>query len=517
MEQQQLPIINFATQEEWDLTPKRVKDFVLLQKQRIEELEKQLAESKTQQENLVEKVNTNSHNSSIPPSGEIVKPEKKKPKKRKKRNRGGQKGHLGYQRELYPEAECNSIEDHKPEICKCCGEKLSGRDTNPYRHQVVEIPKIKLQIEEHRLHQLECSHCGAKTRARLPETASQSGYGERVVGLVSLMSGVYRHSHRMIVSGMWDFFGIKISLGTVNRLRNEASEALSSAVEEAKNYIQSAPMVNADETGFSQGNSDGKNPWGKKAWLWVALTPLISYFQVSLSRCQNAAKDLLGENFAGILSSDRYGGYNWVDVKRRQLCWAHLKREYQKISERSGASRQIGRDLMAQEKKLFRLWRKVRDGTLSRKEFQLLVQPLKHRLGEILRETAECDIGSKEKTPWAKTVRTCRQLLKVESALWLFVEVEGLEPTNNGAERAIRPAVLWKKTSFGTESEAGSVFVARMLTVVTSLPGQNRDILSFLTETISAYRRGKLTPSLVPPQEYRLQNDTDEDSTPLAA
>jgi transposase len=223
MEQQQLLKTNFFTTEEWDLTPPRVKDFVVQQQQRIEELEKQLQE-------IAEKVNTNSQNSGIPPSTEIVKPEKKKPKKRKKRNRGGQKGHQGYKRELYPEKECNKIENHLPEICNCCGEKLSGEDTNPYRHQIVEIPPIELEITEHRLHQLECNHCGSLTRAKLPETVCESGYGATVVALVSLMSGVYRHSHRMIVSAMDDYFGIKMSLGTVNRLRKEASEALSSAV-----------------------------------------------------------------------------------------------------------------------------------------------------------------------------------------------------------------------------------------------------------------------------------------------
>ena len=312
------------------------------------------------------------------------------------------------------------------------------------------------------------------------------------------MSGVYRHSHRMVVSAMSDFFGVKMSLGTVNRLRKEASVALSSAVDEAKTYIQSAPMVNADETGYSQGNTDGKNPQKKKAWLWVAVTPLIIYFQVALSRSTSAAMDLLGENFVGILGSDRLGSYNWVDIKRRQLCWAHLKREFQKMAERSGASRQVGRDLMAQEKKLFRLWRKVRDGTLSRKEFQLLVSPIRSPVQKLLTETAGFEISSRENIPWAKTVRTCRKLLKVEQALWLFVEVEDIEPTNNAAERAIRPAVLWKKNSFGSQSEDGSIFVARMLTVVSSLRSQNRSVLDFMRETITTYRQGFSTPSFVP-------------------
>ena len=137
MEQQQLSIINFASQREWDLTPQRVKDYVLQQKQIIEELEKQL-------ENLQEKINCNSKNSSIPPSTEIVSPEKKKPSKRKKRSRGGQKGHLGHSRELYPESKCQSIENHLPQTCKSCGEKLFGTDENPYRHQIVEIPPMNL-------------------------------------------------------------------------------------------------------------------------------------------------------------------------------------------------------------------------------------------------------------------------------------------------------------------------------------------------------------------------------------
>ena len=508
MEQQQLSIINLTSHKDWDLTPKTVKDFVLLQKQRIEQLEKQLAQFQIQQDLLIEKANINSQNSDLPPSTEIVKPHNKNLNSGKKKKRGGQLGHQGFSRKLYDEKDCTSIQDHKPHICKCCGEKLSGNDTNPYRHQVVEIPQIKLQIEEHRLHQLQCHKCGAKTRAKLPTTCSQSGYGERLVALVSVMNGVYRHSHRMIVSAMKDFFGVVMSLGTVTRIRNEVSEAISTAVSEAKEYIQSAAMVNADETSFAQGNSDGKNREKKKAWLWVAATNTINYFQVSLSRTQKVAKDLLGEDFEGILTSDRYGGYNWVDLQQRQLCWAHLTREFKKISERRGASRQVGRDLMAQEKKLFRLWRKVSVGKLNRKEFELLVKPIKKRLGEILIETAEFEIGYREKTPWAKTVRTCRQLRKVESALWRFVEIDGLEPTNNLAERALRPAVLWRKTSFGTESKAGSVFVGRILTVVSSLKSQNRDILDFLCKSISARRKGEQAPSLIPTvEEYNGKNE----------
>jgi hypothetical protein len=196
-----------------------------------------------------------------------------------------------------------------------------------------------------------CCHCGQKTRAALPEEVEASGYGERVVSIVWLMSGMYRHSHRMMVWAMSDLFGVRISLGSVNRLRREASEAVSRPVAEAQVYVQSQPIVGADETGFGQGNADGQNPHSKRAWLWVAVTPLVSFFSVMLARSTAAAQALLGQDFRGILNSDRYNAYNWLDVDQRQLCWAHLKREFTKISERSGVSHQLGRDLLAQQKK----------------------------------------------------------------------------------------------------------------------------------------------------------------------
>jgi hypothetical protein len=297
---------------------------------------------------------------------------------------------------------------------------------------------------------------------------------------------------------MQDIFGVRMCLGTVNKLRLEASDAIALSVLEAKTYVQNSPVVGADETSFSQGNVDGCNDKNRKAWLWVAVTPLVTFFQVTLSRCTDTAKNLLGENFGGILNSDRYASYNWVGLEQRQLCWAHLKREFIKISERSGVSSSIGNTLVEQQEKLFELWHRVRDGTLSRCEFQLLAPQIRNLIKSSLQEAADYKIGSQEKTPLAKTVRTCRQLLKVEPALWLFVEVEGVEPTNNAAERAIRPAVIWRRTSFGSQTKAGSNFVARMLTVVTTLKSQRRNILDFMTQAVSAQRLSHNSPSLLP-------------------
>ena len=483
---------------DWENTPASVKELVEKLGQHIKQSDKELADLKAQQQELLEKINRTSKNSSSSPSSDPPGVQKHPPKKKSGKKRGGQPGHKGHSRRLYDVSECEEVLNHHPKTCSCCGEKLTGKDENPLRHQIVEIPPIKPIIVEHRLHQLFCANCGASTRAKLPSDVNPSGYGVRVVALVAVLSGLYRHSTRMVQNAMADVFGIAMSLGTVNKLKFEASSALESCVHEAKVYVQNQQVVGADETHFVQGNVDRCNKEKKQAWLWVAVTPLVAIFQIALSRSSDVAKNLLSENFGGILNSDRYAAYNWVNLEQRQLCWAHLKREFIKISERPGVSADIGNNLVKQQEKLFELWHRVRDGTLSRPEFQLLVSSIRNSILTSLQEAADYEIGAKEKTPFAKTVRTCRQLLKVEPALWLFVEVEGVEPTNNAAERAIRPAVIWRRTSFGSQTQTGSTFVARMLTVVTSLNLQHRNILEFMTDAVSAARNDTPATSLIP-------------------
>lgn len=512
MEEKRVNHLEQISPEDWGKTPTSVKKLVEEMAQQIEQQEKKLTEVLTVQEQLLEKINRTSENSSSPPSCDPPGFGKKPPKTKSGKKRGGQPGHKGNSRDLYPIEECSQVMEHHPEECSNCGATLTGVDTNPYRHQIVEIPPISPIVIEHRLHQLTCSGCGTKTRARLPFEVNRSGYGVRVVALVAVLSGVYRNSQRMVQSAMQEVFGISISLGTVNRLRLEASNAVAICVDEAKDYIQNANVVGADETSFNQGNIDGSNPEQRKAWLWVAVTPLVTFFEIALTRCTQEAKNLLGENFRGILNSDRHGAYNWVDLERRQLCWAHLRREFIKISERTGVSAELGTALVKQQEKLFELWHRVRDGTLSRGDFGELVQQIRSSITATLLEADKYQITSREKTPLAKTVRTCRQLLKVEQAMWLFVTTAGVQPTNNAAERAPGPAVLWRRTSFGSQTQAGSVFVARMLTVVTTLKSQKRNVLEFMTQAVVANRGGTATPSLLPDA-----NNCSDDSDLLMA
>lgn len=265
---------------DWEKTPASVKELVEKLGQRINQSEKELADKEAQNQELLEKINTTSNNSSSPPSADPPSAEKPRKKKKSGKKRGGQPGHQGHSRFLYEASECEEVFNHHPETCSCCGEKLSGEDAFPYRHQIVEIPPIQPIVIEHRLHQLVCDNCGALTRATLPLDVSPTGYGMRVVALVAVLSGVYRHSQRMS-----EVFGIPMSLGTVNKLRLEVSSALENVVESAKTYVQNSRVVGADETRFIQGNVDGCNQKNTQAWLWVMVTPLVAFFEITLSRC----------------------------------------------------------------------------------------------------------------------------------------------------------------------------------------------------------------------------------------
>jgi transposase len=504
--------------EDWERTPASVKRLVMALASEVAGLKQRVLVLEEENRLLREQLAGNSQNSSRPPSSDTLAGTggagtasariSKRPSGKK---RGAQRGHKGHERKLVPVEQCQQVVDHYPEQCRRCGAELFGSDPRPYRHQLVELPEVVPYVEEHRLHRLKCAACGDKTRAKLPAEVSASGYGPRLVATVALLGGMYRASERLTQMALADLFGVVLSLGTVNALRQEASEAVACAVDEAQAYVKEQAVVGADETGFKQGNADGNNPTARKAWLWVAVTALVTVFQVSLSRGKEAAQALLGVGFAGVLGTDRWGAYNWLPVEQRQLCWAHLKREFQKLAERDGESGHIGEALLAETRKLFELWYRVRDGTLSRVAFQAEVEVVRAFVKAQLTKGASYPVKRGEKTLRAKTARTCQALLKLEPALWLFVYQEGIEPTNNAAERALRPAVLWRKLSFGSQSAAGSLFVARMLTVVTTLRQQDRNVLAYLTEACAAARQGKAAPSLLP------QRAELEDQLPAAA
>jgi transposase len=482
--------------EEWALTPSSVQQALLRVLERLAALEEEVSRLRAENERLREQTRRSSRNSSQPPSSDAPSVLPRQRRQSSGRKRGAQPGHEGHQRKLYPVEACRSINNHRPAACSACGTALFGDDPNPVRHQVVELPEVKPLVDEHRLHQLRCPDCGEVRRAPLPPDVPASGYGPRLAGTVGLFSGPYRQSERQTRQALCDFFQVDVALGTVNTLRQEVSQAVAEPVAEATEFAQAQEVANADETGWVQGNSDGANPERRKAWLWVLVTSWVTIFQVHLSRGQAAAKALLGE-FAGYLITDRWTGYSWWPLDRRQLCWAHLIREFQKIAERGEESQAIGEGLLAQARRLFELWHRIRDGTLTREGFAAAVVEIRAAVQQWLAEGAAYETARGDKSARARTARTCRELLKVELALWLFVRVEGIEPTNNAAERALRPAVIWRRTSLGTQSALGSQFVARMLTVTLTLRSQQRSVLEYLASACEAARQGMPTPSLL--------------------
>lgn len=465
----ELPI----SSEDWARTPPAVQAVVLTLFEEVRILRARVAA-------LEERLGQNSQNSSRPPSTDppFLPKRQRKPSGRQP---GGQPGHEGTGRFLKPPEEVDEVVEVKPEVCASCGAKLKGHDPHPIRHQVTELPPVRAKVTEYQLHTLSCALCRISTAAELPQGVPRGAFGVRVQALVSLFTGAYRISKRNVRDLLEDCFGVDLALGSVCPLEQATSQAIAVPVEEAKAYVQTQPAVNMDETGWRQDN--------RRAWLWTAVTALVSVFLIRASRGSKVVCELLGQPFKGVVGSDRWSAYSFLPLRRRQVCWGHLKREFQAYEDRGGPSAPIGQALLSQVDQIFVWWYRVRDGTLARSTFRVYMGPVKGRVIALLRQGQAC--------AHPKTAATCREILKVEPALWTFVIKEGVEPTNNAAERALRHGVLWRKSSFGTQSEAGSRYVERMMTVVTTLRQQKRNVLDYLTAACEAHLRGETPPSLL--------------------
>jgi transposase len=243
----------------------------------------------------------------------------------------------------------------KPAQCTHCQASLAGDDPKPWRHQVIEIPPSKSVVTEYQWHQLACPSCGATTRAPWPAGVPSGTYGPRVQATVALCTGAYRLSKRTTQQAMAEVFGVPMSVGTISPLEQATTEAIAAPVEAARTYVHAQAVAHLDETSWRQGD--------KQAWLWVAVTSWVTVFVVRLSRGGQVARELLGERFSGILVTDRYSAYNWYPVRWRQLCWAHLLRDFEAMRDRGECSGEIGDALLSQAHQMFTWWHRVREGT----------------------------------------------------------------------------------------------------------------------------------------------------------
>jgi transposase len=445
---------------------------------RIAELDQRVAD-------LEARLQLNSTNSSKPPSSDPIGLKRKPPAPPTGRQSGGQPGHVRAQRPLVPPEKLRSSTDCRPATCRRCAHPLRGDDPDPLIHQVADLPRIEPIVDQYRLHRLRCPGCGATTCGTPPEGVPTGQFSPYTQAVLATLAGAYRLSKRQIQQLAADLLGLTISTGMISKLEKQSAAALAEPYHELARSVLEAEAVNIDETGWREDR--------RKAWLWVTVTAAATVFTIARNRSAAVARRLLGDKEDQVVSSDRFKSYDWLWADWRQVCWSHLRRDFQAMIDRGGPGERIGRRLLGLSDRLFEAWHQARDGALEECAFQERILRLRPRVRRALEDGTRCGC--------ATTARTCGEILRVEEGLWNFVWFPGVEPTNNAAERALRHAVIWRRISGGTASESGSRFVERMLTAVATCRQQGRNVLAYLTSCFEAERRGQVIPSLLPVTE----------------
>jgi transposase len=453
----------------------------------IPQLQATVAQLQEQVRELAERTNRNSGNSSQPPSSDP--PWRQRPQKPASgKKRGGQPGHPGKFRRLEPPGAVDHVVVCAPAACAQCGARFPEdppRRRKVRRFQVVELPPIRPEITEYQVEARRCPCCGRRTWGHLPAGVTRC-VGPRVQAVAALLSGACRLPRRQVQALLTDLLGVQLSLGTLSALEADTTRALAAPYMELASEVPRAPVVGVDETSWKEA--------GALHWIWTAVTRQFAFFHVDRHRSRAVFDALVPETGAPatgpVIISDRYSAYGHLPPARRSLCWAHLARDFRAAEERGGLDAVVGRWVLEVFGKVLEPWHRYRNGALAREAFLTEITRRQEELRAPLRWGAEH--GSR------KTQALCRDLLEHWPSLWTWLEVEGGEPTNNAAERALRPAVLWRKGSFGHQSATGEQFVERMLTAVTTLRLQGRNVWRYLLDTCEAGRLGKSAPSLLP-------------------
>jgi transposase len=451
----------------------------------LDEARKQIAGLQAELRELRAQLNRNSSNSSSPPSADppgAPRPVAKTPTGRKP---GGQPGHRGHHRRRLPPERVNEVVPYLPPVGDRCQNPLSAEpgpgDPEPTWHQVAELPELAALITEHQGHARTCPGCGHLNRGLIPPEIRAHVIGPRLAAVMSYFASRHRIGRRGVEEVVETVFEVPTSLGSISALEAETSDALASAYQEAQAAVREAPVKNTDETGWSEK--------GRKRWLWGAATATVALFVIPLRRNFEGLQTLLGETIQGIVCSDRWAAYSKLPLERRQICWAHLKRDFPKLIDRGGPAEAIGRVGLEVVECLFADWWAFRDGELDRPGLQARLDPIARELQGVLERGSSCADS--------KAATFCANVLALYPALWLFAAIEGVEPTNNHAERILRLGVLWRKNAFGCHSAAGCRFVERTLTVVQTLRLQKRPVLDYLYRAIVAHRGGLPAPQLL--------------------
>jgi transposase len=400
------------------------------------------------------------------------------------RKPGGQPGHDGKTREMASAERVDERVDHLPERCDC-GHRFDGRDErlgDPIVHQKWELPPIRALVFEHRLWRLGCPCCGKSTLADLPDGVTASAFGPKMEAHIAMLAGVYRLSRRQVADIVCEVFGCEISVGAVDAVIMRMSRVLADPWRELRDAIRQADAVHADETSWRL--------QGATHWLWVAASALMACYRIDPSRSQQAAKELLGEDFGSFIITDRYAGYHWLDVLQQQLCWAHLIRQVTEISQRPGAPGKLGTQLLKTARDVIRTHRAYLQDAHDLAWLERRLRPLRDHFKALLEQG--------QRGRHRKTSRFAAGLLGELDALWTFCEVPGIEPTNNAAERALRHGVIMRKIQLGTQSQAGNRWIERICSTRETCMLQRRSVLAYLIDAATAAHHSQPIPSLAP-------------------
>jgi transposase len=452
------------------------------QRARIDELERKVAELSRLVATLMDKLGRNSRNSHLPPSsdgpGARATGDKTMPKPGQ-RKRGGQPGHSGRNRALVPEDQVDRVVDLFPHQCESCWEPLPKvKDPQAARYQVTEIPPVRPTTTEFRRHSVTCT-CGYTTFAKVEGVVPASPFGPRLMSLIALFTGVYHLSRRQTVAVLGDVLGVRLSLGAISAVEARVSDALKPAADEAWEEVEKAAVKHADATSWLQS--------GKLRSLWTIATKLATVFRIVVDGSAQTIKPFFG-TCRGILVSDRGTVFSFWVMKRRQICWAHLLRKFVWFFERDGPARQFGRELLDLTALVFNYWQDYQAGKIDKTTFRSWMAPVRAQLESCLERAAAAGID--------QLSGSCTDILAHREALWTFVERNDVEPTNNHAERELRAFVLWRKRSFGTQSDRGNLFAERVMTVAHTARKQNRNVLGYLTACCQAQLANTEIPSL---------------------
>ena len=444
-----------------------------------QQLKEALAEIRTLKakvKELEEKLNTNSSNSSKAPSQDPFRPQKSK--KPTGRRQGAQKGHPGYSRGLLPIEQVQIQHDLRPSVCPNC--QSNDFDVEAVRtevRQVVELPEIPPEVTQYNIHTCRCNACGRHVKADVPNEA-QFGFGPRLMGLVTSLSGEFRLSKRLVTALMGKI-GIRICSGSVCKIHARASVILKQPYDNIKKYTLEQEHLNADETGW--------RTLATRRWVWTGCGRDSVFFEIKARRSSVAFQEVFGL-FKGGLTTDRHGAYNSHEGSR-QLCWSHADRDFEKIASREGFDKLVGEQLLQCKSSVFDLWHSFKTGQIQRDE---LINRIEAGPKEDLKLWLKAGIVHQDTQ--AKTKGTCRDFFNRFDMLWVFIYRENIEPTNNVAERSLRFGVIWRKLSYGTQSETGERFVERVMTVAMTLKLQAKNSFDYFTECFKALIRGGQSP-----------------------